>query len=239
MTGRGYSDAVAFPVPDDEPLFTQAEAARLLRVKPSTLRYWLDGMKRKGGYVYPPVIRREPTYGDVNWLEFIEAGWLSEYRQAGVQLADLRDFIGHARERFKIEYPLASERPIRSGRDLLEVQRASSIEPEHELVRERDGQLMLTEVASAWLAKVEFDEDTFSARRYWPSGKAGMVFIDPLINFGAPTVAGIRTDVLAEQLAAGTHWRQVAKDWDLDEQTVMAAASWELMVNFTAGGKAA
>jgi len=61
----------------DRELYTESEAARLLGLPPSTLRYWLEGLTRQG-VVYPPIIRPRPTgRRTVTWAEFIEAGWLA------------------------------------------------------------------------------------------------------------------------------------------------------------------
>jgi hypothetical protein len=56
-------------------MFTEAEAARLLRVPQRTLNYWLEGGEVRGR-VYRPVIRTEPRGGHaaVTWAEFVEAG---------------------------------------------------------------------------------------------------------------------------------------------------------------------
>lgn len=43
----------------DREMYSEAEAARLLRVAQSTLHYWLDGGTRRGRQ-YKPVIRAEP-----------------------------------------------------------------------------------------------------------------------------------------------------------------------------------
>jgi hypothetical protein len=66
----------------DREMFTEAEAARLLRVAQATLNYWLEGGERRGK-VYRPVIRVEPLgkRDVVTWAEFIEAGLLREYRR--------------------------------------------------------------------------------------------------------------------------------------------------------------
>jgi hypothetical protein len=40
-------------------VFSEAEAARLLRVAQSTLHYWLEGGERRGRS-YKPVLRTEP-----------------------------------------------------------------------------------------------------------------------------------------------------------------------------------
>jgi len=67
-------------------LYTVTEAARLLGVQPSKLRRWLDGFV-VGDRFYPPVIRPERTGGNtVTWAEFVEAGFLNQYRTRKVSL---------------------------------------------------------------------------------------------------------------------------------------------------------
>src|SRR5512135_3160473 len=54
-------------------MYTEAAAARLLRVAPSTLHWWLEGRPPR----YRPVIRMLPTGSrNVTWAEFVEAGLL-------------------------------------------------------------------------------------------------------------------------------------------------------------------
>jgi hypothetical protein len=55
-------------------MYTEAEAARLLRVSQSTLHYWLEGGGRDGRH-YKPVVRLQPTgRRSVTWAEFVEYG---------------------------------------------------------------------------------------------------------------------------------------------------------------------
>ncbi len=44
----------------DREMYTEAEAARLLRVSPSTLHYWLEGGERRNK-TYQPIIRLSPV----------------------------------------------------------------------------------------------------------------------------------------------------------------------------------
>jgi uncharacterized protein (DUF433 family) len=80
-------------------MYTEAAAARLLRVAPSTLHWWLEGRPPR----YRPVIRVEPTNSrNVTWAEFVEAGLLRSYRREhDVPLKELREFIDRLREEFE------------------------------------------------------------------------------------------------------------------------------------------
>jgi hypothetical protein len=116
----------------DREMYSEAEAARYLRVPQSTLHYWLEGGERRSK-VYAPVIRPEPTgrHAPVTWAEFIEAGLLRSYRRTGIPMAELRAFIELLRDRYQVPYPLADRRPFVSGRELvLRAQEESELDPD-------------------------------------------------------------------------------------------------------------
>jgi hypothetical protein len=84
----------------DRELYSESEAARLLRLAPSTLHWWLEGGERRGR-TYRPVLRAEPTGSRaVSRAEFIEGGLLRQYRRVHqVPLPQLRRMIDILRER--------------------------------------------------------------------------------------------------------------------------------------------
>jgi hypothetical protein len=58
----------------DREMYAEAHAARLLKVAPATLHYWLEGGVRRGK-LYQPVIREEATGAKtVTWAEFVSTG---------------------------------------------------------------------------------------------------------------------------------------------------------------------
>src|SRR5260221_12005615 len=100
-------------------MYTEAAAARLLRVAPSTLHYWLEGGNQRGK-LYKPVIRIEARGpgAAVTWAEFVEAALLRTYRR-GHQgpPKGVRGFIDGMRQEFHVPYPLADRRPyVAAGR---------------------------------------------------------------------------------------------------------------------------
>ena len=125
----------------DREMYTEAAAARLLRVAPSTLHWWLEGRPPR----YRPVIRVEPTGSrNVTWAEFVEAGLLRSYRRDhDVPLKELRDFIDRLRDEFQVPYPLADRRPyVGPGRQLLiDLQGRSQLDPSSAWSRSRTGRL--------------------------------------------------------------------------------------------------
>lgn len=127
-------------------MYTEAGAARLLRVALKTLHYWLEG-GTYGNKMYEPVIRESATGSrTVTWAEFVEAGLLRQYRRKhNVPMAEVRGFINLLRERLEVPYPLAHCRPYVGGRQLmLEVQKEANLGADLALVAEVSGQYILT-----------------------------------------------------------------------------------------------
>lgn len=210
-------------------MFGLREAARLLRVPESTLRWWLEGAERPSKR-YPPVIRPEPTGSTaVTWGEFVEAGLLRQYRRVlKVKLSTLRAFIDEAREGFGVLYPLAHHRPyVGAGRQLvLKIQDEVGLDADYCLVAVANNQLVLTGPAEAFVTRVEWDEDIPAAWRPH-ADPASPVRMEPLRRFGRPSVHGVSTDVIWEQLEAGADFGEVADTFALDQDDVRWAHAYE------------
>lgn len=211
----------------ERPMYALPEAARLLRVPSSTLRWWLEGRDD-----YPPVLRPEPTGStEVTWGEFVEAGLLREYRDRKVPLQRLRPVIEILRERFDIPYPLAHFRPfVGVGRRLLfEAQQVADLPAELGLVLELvGGQMVLDSRVDAFLHRIDFSKDELQlAERLYPDGRKSPVVIDPTRSFGAATLRGIRTDALAELVEAGEPPELVAEEYGVTPDELKAALAYE------------
>lgn len=210
-------------------MYSEAEAARLLRVPQSTLHYWLDGLER-GTKRYPPVIRDGPTgERSVTWGEFVEAGLLRQYRRVHkVKLSELRTFIEAMRDRFGIPYPLAHRRPyVGAGRHLVsELQDEAGLDGELRLVVYAGGQLLLSAVGDAFYSRVEWDDDVAVAWRPHDD-PSSPVRIRPTRRWGLPEVKGIKTSVLWEQVESGADFHEVAEAFGLTTGDVRWAWAYE------------
>jgi len=211
----------------DRPLYTTADAARILDIPPTTLAWWLDGGVRRGR-AYAPVLREEPRPNSlVTWAEFVEARLLRGYRKAGVPLQNIRPFIARVRERLGIPYPLAHYRPfIDHGQLVYDLQRDVDLDERLYLVRPGDGdQLQLAPPVEEFLEVVELDEDMVVARMR-PLGKQSELAIDPEVRFGQPQIRGIRAEVIAETADAEGEVA-AAEAWDLPIGDVRDAVRWQ------------
>ena len=210
-------------------VFSESEAARLLRVPQSTLHYWLEGGERRGRS-YKPVLRAESRSGrSVTWAEFVEAGLLREYRRThGVPMVELRSFIDLLREKFDVPYPLADRRPYVAGRKLvLEAQAVAGLDPDYCLVAVVGDQLLLTPPSAAFVERVTWDGDVAAGWRP-ASDPQSPVRILPDVRFGKPSVKGISTEVVWEQDDAGLDVEEIADMYQLDVPDVRWALAYEL-----------
>jgi uncharacterized protein (DUF433 family) len=215
----------------DQEMYTEAEAARLLRVSQSTLNYWLEGGTRRGK-TYPPIVRQTPRGGHppVTWAEFVECGWLKQYRRNDrVPMRELRAFITKLREDYGVPYPLAHQKPFANQGQLVVLSRAqqeAGLDPEFCLVAEVSGQLVLTGPSTAFVQHVEWDDGLVVG--WLPHNEPrSTVRIRPDVRFGRPSVNGISTEVLWEQVDAGASIAEVADDFNLKPRDVRWAVSYE------------
>lgn len=213
----------------ERPVYGVPEAAALLGLRTDRARAWLDGYTRRGAE-YAPVIRVEPTGDDiVTWGEFVELGYLREYRRKGVPLQRLRPVIDELRRQFATPYPLATAKPYVLGKELvLELQERNDIPPAIAIVIRSGQQVLLADDASRFFKKVEFDPPgDGDVRRMHPAGLASPVVIDPLVRFGRPAVLGVATERFWELFDAGESVEQIAGGYEMDEGLVRAAIAYE------------
>jgi uncharacterized protein (DUF433 family) len=229
--GRNYDQPMAGVSILERPLYSITEAAQLLGLPAQTLKRWLLGFSHEGR-TYKPVIRPRPVDPPdvVRWAEFVEAGFLREYRTRGVSLQHLRPMIERMREVFRVPYPLAHFKPLvdeASKQLVLTLQNEVGLEEsEYLVVRLENWQLQWADPVQDFLKKVQFDAAGI-ARTIHPLGPESPVEINPELSFGVPQIGGIRTEVIGEALASGETVDEIAKSWRLRRREVQAALSWE------------
>lgn len=213
----------------EQPVYGVSEAAGLLGLRPDRARAWLDGYERRGA-TYSPVIRVEPTGEDiVTWGEFVELGYLREYRRKGVPLQRLRPVIDGLRREFETPYPLATAKPYVLGKELvLDLQERNEIPQAIAIVIRSGQQILLADDANRFFKKVEFDPpQQGDVHRLHPAGRASPVVIDPLVRFGRPSVQGVATERLWELFDAGESIEEITAGYDIPDEVIRAAIAYE------------
>jgi uncharacterized protein (DUF433 family) len=213
----------------DRPVYGVSEAAGLLGLRTDRARAWLDGYEREGSR-YAPVIRVEPTGEEVvTWGEFVELGYLREYRRKGVPLQRLRPVMDELRREFDTPYPLATAKPFVLGKELvLELQERNGIPPAIAIVIRSGQQILLAQDAHRFFKKVEFDPPgQGEVRRLHPAGLVSPVVIDPLVRFGRPSVQGVATERLWELFDAGEPIEAIARNYEMPAELIRAGIAYE------------
>jgi uncharacterized protein (DUF433 family) len=213
----------------DREMFTEAAAAKLLRVSQATLNYWLEGGTYRGRQ-YKPVIREQPhgSRASVTWAEFVEAGLLREYRRTHrIPMGELRAFIDQMRQKLGVPYPLAHQRPYASGKDLLaQAQDVAGLDADLCLVAVVRGQYVLTPAADSFYNRVTWEGDLAAAWRPHDDPHSP-VLMRPGTRFGLPAVKEIRTEILWEHEQAGETVDDIADEFSLSEEDVWWALAYE------------
>ncbi|MGF1645981.1 MAG: DUF433 domain-containing protein [Kineosporiaceae bacterium] len=212
-------------------MYSEALAARLLRVPQGTLHYWLEGGDRRGR-TYLPVLRRRATgRREVTWAEFVEAGLLRSYRRdREVPMRELRAFIEYLRDRLGVPYPLAHHQPLTSGRELVvEAQRESGLDPEYWLILPQGRQLLYSPATDQFLQRVTWSSGPHGFVTTWRphDDPNSPVRIDPEVRFGRPQIGGISTEALWDEAAGGAAPDEIAQAFGLDENDVWWALQYE------------
>lgn len=213
------------------PTYSLAEAARLLQISSSKLRWWLEGSVR-GPRRYPPVLRAQPTgASEVTWGEFIEAALLREYRKH-LPLQRLRPLRRKLSSELGTPFPFATARPLVSGRELVwNMQQQLGI-PEELWIVVDSGQLVLGSAAESFYQRVTFDADSNEAMAFIVMSADEPVCVNPLLSFGIPTVRGVRAEVVAELSLAGEPASVIVdiyRDHGLTPQDVKTAVEFQTL----------
>ncbi len=214
----------------DRPVYGISEAARHLGLGRGRVRSWLDGYTRRGKN-YPPVIRPEATGDDiVTWGEFVELGYLREYRHKGVSLQYLRPVIHELRDEIGFRYPLATQDLYLSGREIVwKLQKRNGLPSALAMVVLSGQMMILADGANSFFNKVQFDpiRPPGQVIRVYPAGVDAHVSIDPLICFGRPAVGGAATERLWELRAAGERVEDLAAAYAMDAHLARAGIAFE------------
>lgn len=216
----------------ERPVYSYAEADRLLRLSPGTTRRWVDGYRRQG-VNYLPVVREHPTGSAwITWGEFVEARLLSEFRQ-GIPMLKLRPVVEWLRQHTQRKYPLSYSRPflLQDGRELLlQAQNAARLdESELWMVFPVAGQgALMTATSQRFARAIRSDERTGGPVTAIQADTATPdVLLMPERRQGQPTIGNVPTATVAELVAAGDPVDFVADTYGFADDLVQQAVTSE------------
>jgi len=207
-------DPIRFAVP----LYTVADAARIVGVPASTLASWSNGYVRKfsnrphvaGSSIItqlPPAGVRQPT---IPFVGLAEALVLAAVRESGVPMQRIRPALKQLQTDIGLEHALASRKLYTDGAELLfDYGEHHPGSEEARLVRNlvvvRNGQRVFVEAIEAYLSTIEYAADGYASLIRVPAYEHAEVVVDPTRAFGAPIFerGGVRVEDVLQRFWAG------------------------------------
>lgn len=200
------------------PLLTVREAGRNLLISPSTVKDW---QTHELIHSVAPFRRGVPT---LPLAGVAEAQVLRGLRLSGLAPTEIARVTRLLREELG-EYALIKERLAHDGRSVFRDMARRIDAPQW--VRVRDGQLLLPKVVDDHLTYLEWAPDGFPVRlrlRSYRQANANVI-LDPRFGYGKPVFerTKVRPKDVMRQFLAGEKPEDIASDYDLTEDEVLAA----------------
>ena len=200
------------------PAYQVSEAARYAGTTTTTITNW----QKK-------VVSPREARSALSYLQLIEVGVVAAMRESGVKLDAIRDARKYLAEKFNSDFPFAEYRFKTNGKRLFvsSDQLVSDGDKEKLVVVNQGGQLAWNEILRRLLHEFEYDDDLGKVSVWKVDGSDSPIRIDPRIAFGAPQVKGTPTWVLRDRWNSGESVSDIADDYSLHADLVLAALRFE------------
>ena len=193
----------------DVPNYLIRDAARYAHISSGTVGLWHKNT----------TLPSRAEGKQLSYLELIELAVVAAWRKSGMKLDAIRNARTYLAAQFNEPHPFATLRLKTDGVDLL------MDHGDEFLVANLKGQIAWRQCISEKLQ--EFDYESGLASRWRLDGAGSPVLIDPRIQFGAPSVNGVPTWILAARHKAGESIASIADDFGLPASTIAHALIFE------------
>jgi uncharacterized protein (DUF433 family) len=206
------------PIRFSVPLYTVADAARIVDVPTSTLRDWVHGYTRRfadhrlatGDAIVTHVPSSKRADPVIPFVGLAEAMVLAAVRRSGVSLQRIRPALDQLQREIGVAHALASRKLYTDGAEILYDfgERPSGSEDGRALrglVVVRNGQRVFSDVVEAYLSRIAYGADGYPELIRVPAYEHANVVADPTRSFGAPIFerGGVRVADVLERFWAG------------------------------------
>lgn len=196
-------------------IYSIPDAAQILSMPTSKVRSWVNkywehdflGKKNSSGYTWGE--QREKAF---DFLTLIEIIAVDSFREIGVSFPKIKLAHQKLSEMLKTKYPFAHAELMSDGNNVFYDIESSLLE-----LSEKQ-QFSFTELVAPYCKKIDFQQKTLLAERFWPLGKDHQIVVDPHHSFGRPIITGtnITTDAILSMLKAGESPEFIASIYNLD-----------------------
>jgi uncharacterized protein (DUF433 family) len=214
------------------PNYKIGEAAKYAHIDPTTVARWHHIEESRHEVSNRPM--RNPTLSAkekgsaLSYVQLIEVAVVAAFRKGKIKLPEIRRAREYAKNELGVDYPFANLRFKTDGKHLLidyrDLEGAKGV-GKH-LVADQWGQLDWDVMIAPLLRAFEYEHEDIVVQ--WHVGGADSpIIIDPRLSFGAPTIKGTPTWIIAGRCDAGESNSQIAEDFDLTVQDVKLALGFE------------
>jgi uncharacterized protein (DUF433 family) len=216
----------------DQPMYTTAEASRLVGLGKDRVRRWLQGYSYISGpqkRLQRPVIKRIGSVGTsyASFLDLIDLLFVKEFLEhPGISLQQLRKALSEASDILNTNH-FARQIFFTDGKNIW-----LKVKEKGDAILEllSGGQWVISSVIEDLAHQIDFDPPSELARRWYPLGSNGLIVLDPFVSFGRPTIVGkgvATSNVYDFFVAEGQVTRPVCKWLSLTRLEVEAAVEFE------------
>jgi uncharacterized protein (DUF433 family) len=218
------------------PLFTPANAERIIGAPASTTRRWLEGYvfehkgerRTKGPRLGPSATRIDGVLL-MSFLDLVEVQMARIMRRQGVSWQNIDRAAAFFRDAWKNPHPFALQR-FRSDSRSVFVELGGGIGDNSLLQLGADQFVFDAMIEQSLFDVLDFREDGVPWR-LWPHGRDARVVVDPARSFGQPILdaQGVPVRLIAAAYIANDNQiDRVARWFDLPAEAVEAAIRYEV-----------
>lgn len=209
-------------------IYTVSEAARILNMNPQKLGVWVKKYWEMEFIHDYEDISTAYTLGEgrervFNFYTLIEMITVYRMRELGVSFNRIKKAHKIAAEVFNTSVPFAIEGFMTDSAKVIHNQ-----DEYISLILDEKKQLEFRELIEPYCQKIDFEETTKLAERFWPLGKKNMVVVDPNHRFGEPVIQGtnISTSIIFQLYEAGEPVSFIADEYEISEKAVEDAVKF-------------
>lgn len=207
-------------------IYSYSEAALLTGLKQRRVRRWFGADGRDP--VFREAFQSKKGRSAIDFLDLIDVLIAGKLRDEGVSFDVLHKVYKNLRDKFNTPHAFCFRDIWTDGRTVFLKHLAES--GDEKLVDMEHRQHVLTAVIQPYLDQIVHDPDTLLAQKWniWDG-----VIVDPLMNFGWPTIAGtgLSTLMLASEYEAnGQDESKVSSIFEVPSEAVLRAVDFQRFV---------
>lgn len=216
----------------ETPLYTVAQAARLVGMNPSTLSTWAKGYERQrpglADVCQGPVItaiEADPGMPSIPFIGLVESTVVEAFRRSGLPMQRIRRALDVLAEQGELEHALASKQLYTDGAEILYDYAGRSGDKQMRLLTiVSSKQIVFHDVIEEYLSRISFG-DAWATELIVPVTEHPILRVRPTVAGGEPLFmeGGAPLSAIHDRFAAGESIPSISRDYAVPEQQIREA----------------